>query len=98
MEGKKVSVFQDVCACALQVGRTKGRGDAEGVRETSIPRTPAEFPTKVPLRVTEFKMALIRSLELDTASCFREPSRSPQNPPRARPGGDSAGHVMGRKQ
>lgn len=49
------------------------------------PRTPAELPTKVPRRVTEFKMALIRSLAFDTASGFRAPSRSPQSPPRARP-------------
>jgi hypothetical protein len=49
------------------------------------PTTPAELPINVPLRVTEFKTLLIRSLVLDTASGLLAPSRTPQAPPRARP-------------
>ena len=50
------------------------------------PRTPAEFPMKVPLLVTELSIALIRNLAFDTARGFFAPSRSPHSPPRARPG------------
>jgi hypothetical protein len=50
-----------------------------------IPKTPAELPKNVPLRVTELRMLLIRSREFDTASGLLEPSRKPHAPPRARP-------------
>ena len=50
-----------------------------------IPRTPAELPKNVPLRVTELRMLLIRSRVFDTASGLLAPSRKPHAPPRARP-------------
>ena len=49
------------------------------------PKTPAELPKDVPLRVTELRMLLIRSRVFDTASCLLAPSRKPHAPPRARP-------------
>ena len=49
------------------------------------PRTPAELPMKVPLLVTELRIALIRNLALDTARGFFAPSRNPHNPPSPRP-------------
>jgi len=51
----------------------------------SIPKTPAELPKNVPLRVTELRMLLIRSRIFDTASGLLAPSRKPHAPPRARP-------------
>jgi hypothetical protein len=51
-----------------------------------IPKTPAELPKNVPLRVTELRMLLIRSRVFDTASGLPAPSRKPHAPPRARPG------------
>jgi hypothetical protein len=50
-----------------------------------IPKTPAELPKNVPLRVTELRMLLIRSRVFDTASVLLAPSRKPHAPPRARP-------------
>ena len=50
-----------------------------------IPKTPAELPKNVPLRVTELRMLLIRSRALDTASDLPAPSRKPHAPPRASP-------------
>jgi len=50
-----------------------------------IPKTPAELPKNVPLRVTELRMLLIRSRALDTASGLLVPSRKPHAPPRASP-------------
>jgi hypothetical protein len=50
-----------------------------------IPKTPAELPKNVPLRVTELRMLLIRSRALDTASGLLAPSRKPHVPPRASP-------------
>lgn len=49
------------------------------------PSTPAEFPMKVPLLVTEFRTLLIRNLVFETVSGLRAPSRTPQRPPRAKP-------------
>lgn len=53
--------------------------------DANLPITPAELPMKVPLRVTEFRMLLIRNLVFDTARGLRAPSRTPQAPPRAKP-------------
>jgi hypothetical protein len=50
-----------------------------------MPKTPAELPKNVPLRVTELRMLLIRSRVFDTASGLLAPSRKPHAPPRARP-------------
>jgi hypothetical protein len=50
-----------------------------------IPKTPAELPKNVPLRVTELRMLLIRSRAFDTASGLLAPSRKPHAPPRASP-------------
>ena len=50
-----------------------------------VPKTPAELPIKVPLRVTEFNMALIRKRAFDAAIGRFEPSRNPHKPPIARP-------------
>ena len=47
-----------------------------------IPKTPAELPKNVPLRVTELRTLLIRSRAIDTASGLLAPSRKP---PRASP-------------
>ena len=55
------------------------------VRGWIIPKTPAELPKNVPLRVTELRMLLIRSRALDTASGLFVPSRKPHAPPRASP-------------
>jgi hypothetical protein len=58
------------------------------------PRTPAELPINVPLRVTEFKMLLIRNLVFDTARGLRAPSRTPHAPPIAKPSKKKGEHVM----
>ena len=50
-----------------------------------IPKTPAELPKNVPLRVTELRILLIRSRALVTASGLPAPSRKPHAPPRASP-------------
>ena len=51
----------------------------------NTPKTPAELPKNVPLRVTELRMLLIRNRIFDTASGLLAPSRKPHAPPRARP-------------
>lgn len=61
----------------------------------NIPKTPAELPKNVPLRVTELRMLLIRSRIFDIASGLLAPSRKPHAPPRARP--IEAGHVVNTK-
>ena len=48
---------------------------------------------KVPLRVTEFSILLIRNLEFDTARGLRAPSRTPHTPPRAKPEKKNGEHV-----
>lgn len=53
--------------------------------DADLPIIPAEFPMKVPLRVTELRMLLTRSLVLLTARGRRAPSRTPHTPPRVRP-------------
>ena len=51
----------------------------------NIPKTPAELPKNVPLRVMELRMLVTRSRVFDIASGLLAPSRKPHAPPRARP-------------
>lgn len=51
----------------------------------NIPKTPAELPKNVPLRVMELRMLFTRSRVFDIASGLLAPSRKPHAPPRARP-------------
>jgi hypothetical protein len=62
-----------------------------------IPKTPAELPKNVPLRVTELRTLFIRSRAFDTASGLLAPSRKPHAPPRASPIGGQ-GHVVSTEQ
>ena len=78
-------------------GQVQGKGGTKGIiwaewaqcgaarTEKSVPKTPAEFPRKVPRRVTPLRMLFRRRRALETANGRAAPSRNPQRPPNPKP-------------
>jgi len=82
----RIESIEELIALYTRALKGNGRIRKGGLREkVHTPMTPAELPIKVPLRVTELRMLLIRNLEFETASGRRAPSRSPHTAPEARP-------------